>query len=324
MNRQVDGNGSKPIGSDTVTAGAIKPLTTVEKISIMTLMPLLFRSVFGWREVDQADRNETDRTAIDPSGAHAATTQFDVIGIDGSILNCMQFSAKQSPAKGVVLLCHPFLKYGMAYFFKHQYPAWLNAAGYHVIAFNFKGFGGSTIGGIAFADDVQSLAHWIDTTHPALPVHLLGASFGGYHGIHGIARHRLQFASAIFDSVPADITGFFGRGLGGLVMRWLSRSRWAQPTGTAPLVGSYSALQHPACLFLYGSDDRFMTPPALAELRRHCPAATIVNYPQCTHLDLRKKYKQRYMNDITDFLDSHARRPQHTALSLDAEKEKTQ
>lgn len=305
MNRDVDSSTAKLIGSDTAKAGAGRLISTAEKRGIMASMPILFRGVFGWREEDS-------------SNAVSTATRFDVIGTDGSVLNCMQFSAEQIPAKGVVLLCHPFLKYGMAYFFKHQYQGWLNAAGYHVVGFNFKGFGRSTIGGIAFADDVQSLARWIGTTHPDLPVHLLGASFGGYHGIHGIARHRLQFASAIFDSVPADIAGFFGRGISGLVMRWLSRSRWGQPTGTAPLVGSYPALQHTACLFLYGSNDRFMTPSALAELQRLCPTATIVNYPQCEHLDLRKKYSQRYINDITNFLDSHAHRSHDAALPADA------
>lgn len=292
MTMDIDNVKTAIMDSEADAKATAKPVSAVERKCIIAIMPLLFRSVFGWRDVGKDE-------------ALQSATQFNVVGIDGSHLNCVQFLTNCIPPKGIVLLCHPFLKYGMAYFFKNQYQSWLNAAGYHVVGFNFKGFGNSKLGGIAFADDVKSVTQWIEVTHPHLPLHLLGASFGGYHGIHAIARHRLQLASVIFDSVPAHIARFFGHGVVGIVMRWLSRSRWGQPTGTVPLEQSYAALQKLPCLFLYGADDRFITPFELTEIRQHCPDATIKCYPECDHLDIRKKYSERYMNDITAFLDSY-------------------
>ncbi len=273
-------------------ANNMQHLSAFETRCILAIMPLLFGSVFGWRDTDKdAAIQESECTHIP--------------GIDGSRLNCVLFRCTDRPVKGVVLLCHPFLKYGMAYFFKHRYQAWLNAAGYHVVAFDFKGFGTSKPGGIAFADDVLSVTRWIGVALPDMPIHLLGASFGGYHALHGIARHRLAFASVVFDSVPVHITHFFARGVVGVVMRWLSRSRWAKNTGTAPLATSYSALQHCPCLFLYGDHDSYIDATEQAEIRRHCPQATITVYPDCAHLELRKNHGERYMSDIVTFLNRH-------------------
>lgn len=292
MNTEPNNGTPRTINSNYVATANTAKASAFENRCIAALMPLLFRSVFGWRD--------TAREAWLPN-----CEQTDIHGIDGSLLNCVLFRVTGAPAKGVVLLCHPLLKYGMAYFFKHHYHLRLNAAGYHVVAFNFKGFGTSQPGGITFADDVLSVTRWIDTAFPCLPVHLFGASFGGYHALHGIARHRLYFSSVVLDSVPARITRFFGRGLVGVVMRWLSRSRWADETGTAPLSKSYPVLQHLPCLFMYGGNDSYIDAAELAEIRRQCPQATINLYPNCEHLDIRKNYDERYMSDIVTFLNRH-------------------
>lgn len=296
MNTDLDNNAEGAINRKVGSIANTSAVNAFETRCIAAIMPLLFRSVFGWRDIAE---NADEKTLL-----HTCE-QTTIRGIDGSLLNCALFRSTALPAKGVVLLCHPFLKYGMAYFYKNRYQTWLNAAGYHVVGFNFKGFGTSQLGGITFADDVLSVTRWIRTTLPNLPVHLLGASFGGYHALQGIARHRLPFASVVLDSVPAHITHFFGRGMVGVVMRWLSKSRWADNTGTAPLASSYPALQHLPCLFLYGDNDRFITPVERDVIGTHCPQATINLYPDCQHLELRKNHEQRYQADIITFLNRH-------------------
>ena len=261
-----------------------------ETACIKVMMPVLFRSVYGWRNKDAAAEQGE---------------RFDIHGVDGSILKAIRFTTARAPAKGIVLLCHPFLKYGMDYFVKNNYHEWLNDAGYDVVAFNFKGFGTSSVSGIAFSDDVQSAAQWIAERQPELPLHLLGVSFGAYHSVHGIARHEMRFASALFDSVPMEISSFFSAGAFGAVMRWLSRSRWGHPTGTKPLDDSLPALSETPCQFLFGRNDKLISSSEISRLRVNCPNAGVVLYDDCGHLELRKTHPRRYISDITNFFDLH-------------------
>jgi pimeloyl-ACP methyl ester carboxylesterase len=268
-----------------------RQLGPFEKRFIMALMPLLFRSVYGWR--DRAH--------------YPGAQRFDVPGVDGSILRAAMFRTGAAAPKGVVLLCHPFLKYGMAWFFKNGYPDWMTRAGYHVVAFNFKGFGESSLGGIAFSDDVFSVAQAMRARHPGLPMHLLGASFGAYHSIHSIARNEFGFASIVFDSVPAQIATFFGSGALGSVMRRIARSRWAHSTGTKSIIDSLPAIGRTPCMFMFGSHDDYINDDEVRQIGTHCRAVVNV-YPGCGHLEIRKAHPERYVTDITQFFDLHSQR----------------
>ena len=69
-------------------------------------MRTLFKPVFGWRGDGLA--------GLEPF-VHTST--------DGSWLAGAVYTSRRMPARGVVLLCHPFLKYGMHWFFNHGYHA---------------------------------------------------------------------------------------------------------------------------------------------------------------------------------------------------------
>lgn len=249
-------------------------------------MRTLFRPVFGWRGEGSA--------GLEPF-VHTST--------DGSWLAGAVHASRRVPARGVVLLCHPFLKYGMHWFFNHGYHDWLADAGYHVVGFDFKGFGRSTVGGVAFADDVVAMGEWARERWPGLPVHVLGASFGAFHALHAIATGRTAFASIVCDSVPATLSRFFGGGLTGTVMRGMSTSRWADATGTRPIFRSLPLPHDMPRLFMFGSADPFITAAEVDRLRAMCGAASVRVYPACGHLDVRKAYPAAYRGAILDFLD---------------------
>jgi alpha-beta hydrolase superfamily lysophospholipase len=250
------------------------------------LMRTLFRPVFGWR-----------------GGETAGLQPFVHTGADGSWLVGAVCASRVEPAHGVVLLCHPFLKYGMHYFFRNGYHDWLADAGYHVVAFDFKGFGRSTIGGLSFAEDVVALGEWAGQRYPDLPVHLLGTSFGAFHAIHAIATGGTKFASALFDSVPATVARFFGRGATGTAMRCLGTSRWADATGTRPIFRSLPLPDGLPRLFLFGADDPFITAAEVDRVRQACGAASVRVYPGCGHLDVRKAHPGAYRAAVLAFFD---------------------
>src|SRR5262249_45596732 len=92
------------------------------------------------------------------------------------------------PARGVVVLCHPFTRHGLQYFARADTPAWLARAGWHVALFNFKGFGRSELRGVNFADDVVGVVTDLRARWRALPMSLVGLSFGGFHAVTALAQ----------------------------------------------------------------------------------------------------------------------------------------
>jgi len=266
-------------------------LGVLENRLIKTSMRVMFAPVFGWRGPDAED-----------------VRRFQVLGIDNSTLDVACFETDRTIAKGVVILCHPFLKYGMNYFFQNRYHQWLLGAGYHVVGFNFKGFGTSTLAGVSFADDVSSIASWARAKYQGLSLHLLGASFGGYHGVHALASKSPGISSAVLDSVPAMIASYFKGGLTGATMRWLSRSRWAEVTGTQSILTSLAAVREVPCLFLYGNRDDFIVKHEIECIKNVCKTAKTVMYENCSHLEIRKRYPDQYMQGIIEFYDAHGMR----------------
>ncbi|MCO1621710.1 alpha/beta hydrolase [Pseudomonas putida] len=245
---------------------------------------VMFRQVQGWeRDV--------------PSRAEG----FVETASDGSKLEGAVLLANPAKAKGVVLLCHPFLKYGMHYFFENGIDQVFLEQGYHVIAFNFKGFGRSTIGGHAFADDVLSIARKIAREYPGLPIHLVGCSFGGYHLSHALARDASPFTSAVLDSVPVSVRSYFTRGPLRLAMRWISGSRLAVPTGTCAIDHSLKSVHHLPIAYFYGLSDRYIPEASVTRLSLDCTSLHVVGFEACRHLENHKKHRDRYFQEIFAF-----------------------
>lgn len=268
----------KPAAPPAAGAGQRHPV-------IEWLMRRMFSPVFGWKDPqDHGARRET------------------IPGLDRSLLSASIVPSRRAPARGVVLLCHPFLKYGKSYFLSNGYAQWLSEAGWHVVAFDFKGFGRSTLGGICFADDVKAAADWARERHPGLPLHLLGTSFGAFHAIHAVARHGPMFASMVFDSVPMSIATFFDKGVVGMLMRRISSSSWARPTGTHELFESLPSIRSTPSLFLFGAADRYISATDIERLRMLCPEAGVQCVEACGHLELRKRQGTVYAASILDFL----------------------
>ncbi|MGY2375331.1 alpha/beta hydrolase [Pseudomonas sp. SDO524_S393] len=245
---------------------------------------VMFRQVQGWkREVP------------------ARATGFVEVARDGSRLEGTTQRTDVMQPRGVVILCHPFLKYGMHYFFENRFDQVILEQGYHVVTFNFKGFGGSTIGGRAFAEDVLAIARKVSRDNPGLPIHLMGWSFGGYHVAHALAQDATPFTCAVLDSVPVSMRSYFTRGPLRWVMRWLSASRLAVPTGTCAIDHSLQGVRHLPIAYLYGRNDRFIDEAGVTQLRRCCEALHVVGFDGCNHLENHKKHRDRYFEEIFEF-----------------------
>jgi pimeloyl-ACP methyl ester carboxylesterase len=200
-------------------------------------------------------------------------------------------------ARGVAVMCHPFLKYGLHYFFKNGLAEMASASGLHVLTFNFKGFGRSSLNGPVFADDVVGAVRHARRTWPSLSVYVIGLSFGGYHAVHALRRINGEVAGALLDSVPVSATNFFRTPLVSFAMRALSRSRWAQSLGIASLREVIADVETPL-YFLHGSADCYSAPDEISLLARRAPSASVTEVDGAGHLECFRRAGDTYRSVI--------------------------
>lgn len=218
-----------------------------------SIMHSLFAQVFGYK--GHLPANLTNKL---------------IHGMDGSRIQSLLLEpfADQN-VKAVVVLAHPFLKYGLYYFLrKEQLINCLRRAGFAVVLFNFKGFGNSTVNGVQFSTDVLSVSQYLKYIYPNIPRILIGYSFGGYQAVHAVALRPESFKGIILDSVPLRIASFFTSGIQGHIMRWLSESKYSDITGTKELRISLDLLEDKPLYILYGSDDEYLSSDDKAYLQQ--------------------------------------------------------
>ncbi len=108
------------------------------------------------------------------------------------------------PPRGAVLLAHPWLEWGQAYFYRRGRIEALREAGYHVLTFDLSGFGGSAPPGAFWDRDLEDALTALRSRAPGLPLGFWGVSSGGYWGHVLMSRHR-PFRAAVFEDVSPHL-----------------------------------------------------------------------------------------------------------------------
>ena len=123
-----------------------------------------------------------------------------------------QLREPQSPARGAVVVCHPHPVYGGTMDNRVVYRAAKAATktGLVALRFNFRGVGRSTgryDQGIGEKADVAAAIGWLAEKYPALPVLLVGYSFGAWVGLQ-VACSEPRVKAMVGLAVPLDIYDF--------------------------------------------------------------------------------------------------------------------
>jgi pimeloyl-ACP methyl ester carboxylesterase len=105
---------------------------------------------------------------------------------------------------GAVLLLHPWMVWGKAYFHLRGRLQALRAAGYHALTFDFAGFGGSGSPAGFFDRDVEDALGFLRQRAGSLPIHVWGVSAGGYWA-HPVLARTSGVAGAMFEDVSPHL-----------------------------------------------------------------------------------------------------------------------
>lgn len=144
------------------------------------------------------------RKSAEPPAELVPFEQLAVPRSQGSGHLAATFFPARGEAWGTVLLLHPWLPWGRAYFHRHGRVSTLRQAGYHVLAVDFPGFGGSGPPCGYFDRDVDDALDHLARLCPGLPLHVWGVSAGGYWA-HLCLSRRGGVAAAIFEDVTPHL-----------------------------------------------------------------------------------------------------------------------
>ena len=118
----------------------------------------------------------------------------------------------KDPPRGTAVVCHPHPVYGGTMDNRIVYRAAKAAAeaGFAALRFNFRGAGQSTgqfDQGIGEKEDTAAAIRWVTNKYPALPVVLIGYSFGAWVGLQVGCLERCVKAMAGV-AVPLNLYEF--------------------------------------------------------------------------------------------------------------------
>ncbi len=106
--------------------------------------------------------------------------------------------------RGALLFLHPWLEFGQAYFHRRGRIEAAREAGYHALAVDLGGFGGSAPAAGFFDRDVDDALEALAARAPGLPLGVWGVSSGGYWA-HPVLARRDDVRAAMFEDVSPHL-----------------------------------------------------------------------------------------------------------------------
>ena len=113
------------------------------------------------------------------------------------------------PARGVVVCAHPMGLASKGFWLRNGHAARLLEAGFHVVLFDFNGFGESPSTNFDWPADVVAVGQWARHRFAGLPVHAMGASFGAMNTLNALPYPDFPYERIVAESASATLPLFW-------------------------------------------------------------------------------------------------------------------
>lgn len=184
--------------SITCISQVIATTTIVVRLPYRQLKkPFFGRFMVPWRSPLSGEDVATWASVRFPSDSGA-----ELVGLVASPL---------SAPRGVMVLGHPMGREAKAYFLKNGLAAFYRQLGFHVLAFDFNGFGESGMGSFDFDRDVLAAGLEARRRWPTLPLGYHGVSLGGQWSAITLADPSHPFRFATIESAAPTLESFWIR-----------------------------------------------------------------------------------------------------------------
>lgn len=139
---------------------------------------------------------------------------WDAVSIksaSGSNLKAIFGASQTKHVLGVIVLAHPMRKAAKGFWLKSGHAELFRNAGYHVLAFDFNGFGESQSTTFDYPSDVIAAGEYIKHEYSSLDIAVVGASFGAAWSICAMSRTAQPFKAAILEASFPTLSDFWQR-----------------------------------------------------------------------------------------------------------------
>lgn len=259
--------------------------------------PFFGRFEVPWRMPEGEEARGWQRVSIpSPTGASLA-------GLIGEA---------EASARGVLVLAHPMGKAAKGFWLRYGHAALFRSAGFHVLLFDFNGFGESAPKSFDYPSDALAAGRFAQARYPALAVGLVGASFGAGWGLCSMAREGSPYRAAVLEGVFPSLPDFWRHYP--IAHAFLRASQFVWPRMEREMRPEQHAARivgNPEVLIIQGEDDPF-TPPAHGErvlraMGKHAQADLWV-LPRVEHTFAYRDQREAYTGRVVPFLQGALQR----------------
>jgi len=196
-----------------------------------------------------------------PSNANQAAWERVAFGSPNGARLAGLWGAAEGDARATLVLAHPMGKAAKGFWLRHGHAGLFRDAGFNVLAFDANGFGESEPASFDYPADILAAGLWAQDRQPALPVGLVGASFGAGWGLCSMARPGSPYRAAVLEAAFPTLPEFWRHYPVAYATLRVSQVVW--PSIEAKLRPEREAAKvmgNPSVLLVYGDQDKY-TPP---------------------------------------------------------------
>jgi dipeptidyl aminopeptidase/acylaminoacyl peptidase len=230
----------------------------------------------------------------------------------GARLKGLLRTTPQSAVRGALVLAHPMGNAAKGFWLRQGHADWLLGLGYHVLVFDFNGFGESVNGTFDYPGDVLAAGAYLTTRFPDLPLGIVGASFGAGWSLCALEEPGHPFRAAVLEGVFPTLPDFWHRYP--LAQAMLRVSQVVYPPWERrlrPIRAAANLNGGPSVLLVYGAEDS-ITPPAFGEQLRDAlqrsTEARLVVLPAVAHTFALRDAPTAYCTAVGRFFEQHLAR----------------
>jgi pimeloyl-ACP methyl ester carboxylesterase len=183
---------------------------------------------------------------------------FEVIGPRETKLSAL-FGHSRGKPRGLLVFVHPLTKSAKGFWLTHGHAEFYRRIGFHVVLFDFNGFGESDSRGFNFSGDLIAVGHHMKAIYPRLDIGLIGASFGAGWAVYALARRNHPFSAAILEGAFAHIPEKLQKNTSFRILRGITWPIWPLVERNHFPVGYAKRMKHfPSILLLHAETDRLI------------------------------------------------------------------
>jgi pimeloyl-ACP methyl ester carboxylesterase len=171
---------------------------------------------------------------------------------------CIVKETMTEPVRGVVVCAHPMGLAAKGFWLRNGHADALLGEGFHVVAFDFNGFGESASTNFDYPADALAVGRWARARFLGLRVHALTASFGAMNTISAMGLSDFPFQCVVAEGCAHSLAAFWKAYP--FVHAMLELSRWVAPASERRLRPELQVrLMPPQCslLLVHSRADRW-------------------------------------------------------------------